>query len=162
MRGKKRDNSRVDVPVGELAGRPRVAAGREQRLHVPPTVDAVAGAQGGVGRRSAGDDPRVRSAGWRPDDAAVPGVPGGQHVEAEPARDLLAARQEGAGEPAMNRDDDEQLLTAGDVAREFRVDPKTVGRWAAARRIKSYKTPGGHRRYRRGDVRALLEADETA
>src|SRR6266700_3450271 len=108
MRGKKRDNSRVDVPVGELAGRPRVAAGREQRLHVPPTVDAVAGAQGGVGRRSAGDDPRVRSAGWRPDDAAVPGVPGGQHVEAEPARDRLEARQEDAGEPAMK----EVVLTA--------------------------------------------------
>jgi len=62
---------------------------------------------------------------------------------------------------AVKREDDDQLLTAGDVAREFRVDPKTVGRWAAARRIKSFKTPGGHRRYRRGDVRAVLEADET-
>jgi len=62
---------------------------------------------------------------------------------------------------AVKREDDDQLLTAGDVAREFRVDPKTVGRWAVARRIKSFKTPGGHRRYRRGDVRAVLEADET-
>ncbi len=42
----------------------------------------------------------------------------------------------------MKREDDDQLLTAGDVAREFRVDPKTVGRWAVARRIKSFKERG--------------------
>ena len=42
----------------------------------------------------------------------------------------------------------ERLLTPRQVALIFRVDPKTVTRWAAAGRIGSIRTPGGHRRYR--------------
>jgi excisionase family DNA binding protein len=53
----------------------------------------------------------------------------------------------------------ERLLTPGEVAAVFRVDPKTVTRWAAAGRIRSVRTPGGHRRFRESAVRALL--DET-
>lgn len=53
------------------------------------------------------------------------------------------------------------LLTPEEVARVFRVDPKTVTRWAAAGRITSIRTPGGrHRRFRESDVRALLEAGD--
>lgn len=52
----------------------------------------------------------------------------------------------------------EPLLTAREVAALFRVDPCTVTRWAAAGRIPSIRTPGGHLRYREGDVRAALEA----
>lgn len=48
------------------------------------------------------------------------------------------------------------LLTPGEVASLFRVDPKTVTRWAAAGRISSIRTPGGHRRFRAGEVYALL------
>ena len=51
----------------------------------------------------------------------------------------------------------ERLLTPGEVATLFRVDPKTVTRWAAAGRIGSIRTPGGHRRFRESEVRALLE-----
>ncbi|HEX8866244.1 MAG TPA: BldC family transcriptional regulator, partial [Lentzea sp.] len=40
----------------------------------------------------------------------------------------------------------ERLLTPGEVANLFRVDPKTVTRWATAGRIGSIRTPGGHRR----------------
>ena len=50
-----------------------------------------------------------------------------------------------------------RLLTPGEVAAMFRVDPKTVTRWAAAGRIASIRTPGGHRRFRESEVRALLE-----
>jgi excisionase family DNA binding protein len=50
----------------------------------------------------------------------------------------------------------ERLLTPGEVASLFRVDPKTVTRWAAAGRISSIRTPGGHRRFRESEVRALL------
>ncbi len=39
----------------------------------------------------------------------------------------------------------------------FRVDPKTVTRWAAAGRISSIRTPGGHRRFRESEIRALLD-----
>ena len=37
----------------------------------------------------------------------------------------------------------ERLLTPGEVALLFRVDPKTVTRWASAGRIGSIRTPGG-------------------
>jgi excisionase family DNA binding protein len=47
------------------------------------------------------------------------------------------------------------LLTPGEVARLFRVDPKTVSRWARDGRIPSIRTPGGHRRFRTADIQAL-------
>lgn len=50
----------------------------------------------------------------------------------------------------------ERLLTPGEVAALFRVDPKTVTRWASAGRLGSIRTPGGHRRFREVEVRALL------
>ena len=56
----------------------------------------------------------------------------------------------------------ERLLTPGEVASLFRVDPKTVTRWAAAGRISSIRTPGGHRRFRESEVRALLRGDAGA
>lgn len=56
--------------------------------------------------------------------------------------------------------DDDETLTPGEVARLFRVDPKTVTRWAARSRIVSFRTPGGHRRFRVGVIRELLAAQE--
>jgi excisionase family DNA binding protein len=56
----------------------------------------------------------------------------------------------------------DRLLTPGEVAALFRVDPKTVTRWAAAGRIGSIRTPGGHRRFRESEVRALLTGDAGA
>jgi excisionase family DNA binding protein len=53
----------------------------------------------------------------------------------------------------------DRLLTPGEVAALFRVDPKTVTRWAASGRISSIRTPGGHRRYREAEIRALLGID---
>jgi excisionase family DNA binding protein len=51
----------------------------------------------------------------------------------------------------------ERLLTPGEVAALFRVDPKTVNRWAAAGRLGSSRTLGGHRRYRESEVHSLLQ-----
>jgi len=56
----------------------------------------------------------------------------------------------------------ERLLTPGEVAALFRVDPKTVTRWASAGRIGSIRTPGGHRRFREAEVHALLASLTTA
>lgn len=56
----------------------------------------------------------------------------------------------------------ERLMTPGEVASLFRVDPKTVTRWAVAGRIGSVRTPGGHRRFRESEVRALLNGDAPA
>lgn len=53
----------------------------------------------------------------------------------------------------------EPLLTPAEVARALRVDPKTVTRWAAAGKLPSLRTIGGHRRFRESDVRALLKGD---
>ena len=50
----------------------------------------------------------------------------------------------------------EPLLTPAEVATMFRVDPKTVTRWAKAGKLTSIRTLGGHRRYRESEVRALL------
>ncbi len=54
----------------------------------------------------------------------------------------------------------DRLLTPGEVATLFRVDPKTVTRWASAGRIGSIRTPGGHRRFRESEVRALLRGEQ--
>ena len=50
----------------------------------------------------------------------------------------------------------EPLLTPAEVAAMFRVDPKTVTRWAKAGKLTSIRTLGGHRRYRESEVRSLL------
>jgi len=52
--------------------------------------------------------------------------------------------------------DAEPLLTPSEVAAMFRVDPKTVTRWAKAGKLTSIRTLGGHRRYREAEVRSLL------
>lgn len=72
----------------------------------------------------------------------------GQHTGA--AQGTPASTNGGGAEPP------EKLLTPGEVALMFRVDPKTVTRWASAGRIGSIRTPGGHRRFRESEVTALL------
>ena len=57
-----------------------------------------------------------------------------------------------------SREPGEALYTPAEVAVMFRVDPKTVTRWAKAGRLSSIRTLGGHRRYRQGEVDALLGA----
>ena len=52
----------------------------------------------------------------------------------------------------------ENLLTPAEVAALFRVDPKTVTRWAKAGKLTSIITLGGHRRYKESEVRALLKS----
>ncbi|MFA5786854.1 MAG: BldC family transcriptional regulator [Actinomycetota bacterium] len=54
----------------------------------------------------------------------------------------------------------EALLTPAEVAAMFRVDPKTVTRWARAGKLTSIRTLGGHRRYRESEVRRLLEGHD--
>jgi excisionase family DNA binding protein len=54
------------------------------------------------------------------------------------------------------------LLMPSEVAALFRVDPKTVTRWAKAGKISSIRTLGGHRRYREAEVLALLRGERPA
>ena len=48
------------------------------------------------------------------------------------------------------------LLTPAEVAAAFRVDPKTVTRWAKTGKLSCIRTLGGHRRYLATEVRAIL------
>lgn len=58
---------------------------------------------------------------------------------------------------SMQSPDHDHLLTPSEVAALFRVDPKTVTRWAKAGKLTSIRTLGGHRRYRASEVNALLD-----
>ena len=50
----------------------------------------------------------------------------------------------------------EPLLTPGEVAALFRVDPRTVWRWGNEGRLRRILTAGGHGRFRQSEVQALL------
>ena len=54
------------------------------------------------------------------------------------------------------------LMTPAEVAALFRVDPKTVTRWADAGKLTAVRTLGGHRRYRQDEVQNLLVASSLA
>jgi excisionase family DNA binding protein len=58
--------------------------------------------------------------------------------------------------------DDDPLLTPSEVARMFRVDPKTVTRWAKAGKLTTIRTLGNHRRFRQQEVLDLLHREEKA
>jgi excisionase family DNA binding protein len=51
------------------------------------------------------------------------------------------------------------LFTPAEVAALLYVDPKTVSRWAMAGKIQAIRTPGGHRRFLRSEILALVAAD---
>lgn len=65
----------------------------------------------------------------------------------------------GADEMTSQGDERESLLTPGEVAALFRVDPKTVTRWAKAGKLTAIRTLGGHRRYRSAEVHRLLAGE---
>ena len=56
----------------------------------------------------------------------------------------------------------EKLLTPGEVAELFKVNPKTVTRWARAGKITAIRTIGGHRRFRADEVRSFLDGEMDA
>lgn len=54
-----------------------------------------------------------------------------------------------------------QLLAPGEVAAMFRVDPKTVTRWAEDGKLAFIRTPGGVRRFSRQQVEHLMSGGDT-
>jgi excisionase family DNA binding protein len=56
--------------------------------------------------------------------------------------------------------DDDALLTPSEVAAMFRVNPKTVTRWARAGKISAIRTLGGHRRFRASEIHQFLSQVE--
>jgi excisionase family DNA binding protein len=49
------------------------------------------------------------------------------------------------------------LLTPAEVAAAFRVDPKTVTRWAKCGKLSYIRTLGGHRRFLATEVHDILQ-----
>jgi hypothetical protein len=68
----------------------------------------------------------------------------------------LTTRSAGTPTPPPASEAADRLLTPGEVAALFRVDPKTVTRWAKAGRVHSIRTVGGHHRYPAGQFAHLL------
>lgn len=54
-------------------------------------------------------------------------------------------------------DSPDALLTPSEVAALFRVNPKTVTRWARAGKLNAIRTLGGHRRFKASEIRACLD-----
>lgn len=79
-----------------------------------------------------------------------------------PRRDLAQTRRAIAAEMFDEADErrdwlERTLLRPGQVAALLQVSRRTVATWARAGVLPSLATPGGHRRFRAADVRALVE-----
>jgi excisionase family DNA binding protein len=62
---------------------------------------------------------------------------------------------------SVKNNDPEVLLTPAEVAAIFRVDPKTVTRWAKSGKLTAIRTLGGHRRYRQSEVNNLVKLNDS-
>ena len=52
---------------------------------------------------------------------------------------------------------DAEWLTLGQAAKYLGVAQSTIRKWSDLARLRAFYTPGGHRRYRRGDLEAFLQ-----
>jgi len=52
-----------------------------------------------------------------------------------------------------------ELMTPSEVGEALRVDAKTVTRWAERGLIRAIKTPGGHNRFYRTDIEAIVNGE---
>ncbi|MDQ2909560.1 MAG: response regulator [Actinomycetota bacterium] len=64
-------------------------------------------------------------------------------------RDVSPTRLAPSGEP--------DWLTLGQAAKYLGVAQSTIRKWSDQGRVPAFYTPGGHRRYRRGDLENFLE-----
>ena len=74
---------------------------------------------------------------------------------------MLRASAIKRGKAMQDRTDPDALLTPSEVAEMFRVNPKTVTRWARAGKISAIRTLGGHRRFRAIEIMRYLEQVES-
>jgi excisionase family DNA binding protein len=51
----------------------------------------------------------------------------------------------------------DRWLTLGQACRLLNVDESTLRRWADAGQVRTFRTPGGHRRFAESDVRAIVD-----
>ena len=51
----------------------------------------------------------------------------------------------------------DRWLTLGQACRLLNVDESTLRRWADASQVRTFRTPGGHRRFAESDVRSIVD-----
>ena len=66
----------------------------------------------------------------------------------------MATREPGPRRVAAGESD---WLTLGQAAKFLGVAQSTIRKWSDVGRVPAFYTPGGHRRYKRGDLEAFLE-----
>ena len=59
--------------------------------------------------------------------------------------------------PGRQAPHETEWLTLGQAARYLGVAQSTIRKWSDSGRVRAFKTPGRHRRYRRDDLDAFLE-----
>jgi excisionase family DNA binding protein len=67
---------------------------------------------------------------------------------------FIPSKQTANGAPPSEQD---RWLTLGQACRLLNVDESTLRRWADAGQVRTFRTPGGHRRFAESDVRAIIE-----
>jgi excisionase family DNA binding protein len=84
-----------------------------------------------------------------------------QRIKSEPTRKRPARRKRKPEPlPALVREPDygdAEILTPAQIAELFVVSPRTVRRWADSETLPSFRTIGGQRRFRWGEVRSVIE-----
>jgi excisionase family DNA binding protein len=64
--------------------------------------------------------------------------------------------------PAATTATEVEWLSLGPASRLVGVDPDTLRRWADTGRVQAFCTPGGHRRFRRGDLQRFVQSRRPA
>ena len=62
-----------------------------------------------------------------------------------------------ASDPRRPAGGENDWLTLGQAAKFLGVAQSTIRKWSDVGRVPAFYTPGGHRRYKRGDLEAFLE-----
>jgi excisionase family DNA binding protein len=68
----------------------------------------------------------------------------------------MAGAESGAG-PRRPVGGETEWMTLGQAAKYLGVAQSTIRKWSDVGRVPAFYTPGGHRRFRRGDLDAFLE-----
>jgi excisionase family DNA binding protein len=68
----------------------------------------------------------------------------------------MASAESGAG-PRRPVGGETEWMTLGQAAKYLGVAQSTIRKWSDIGRVPAFYTPGGHRRFRRGDLDAFLE-----
>src|SRR5438067_5905439 len=69
----------------------------------------------------------------------------------------MAFSRDASGGRRAYGDQATEWLTLGQAAKYLGVAQSTIRKWSDLGRVPAFYTPGGHRRYRRGDLDAFLE-----